>query len=59
MESQPQNPEFSKSCDKEDEKYWERMQKLKKQGDRLLMAYLGVDLEVALYDRVPTSSGNH
>lgn len=29
--------------DKMDEKYWERVQKLNKQGDVALMAYLGVD----------------
>ncbi|XP_060076194.1 alsin-like [Ylistrum balloti] len=29
--------------DKEDERYWERVQKLNKQGDMALMAYLGID----------------
>ncbi|CAE1150413.1 ALS2 [Acanthosepion pharaonis] len=29
--------------DKEDEKYWERVQKLNRQGDMALMAYLGID----------------
>ena len=29
--------------EKEDDKYWERVQKLNKQGDMSLMAYLGVD----------------
>ncbi|XP_069108324.1 alsin-like [Argopecten irradians] len=29
--------------DKEDERYWERVQKLNRQGDMALMAYLGID----------------
>lgn len=29
--------------DKEDEKYWERVQRLNRQGDMALMAYLGID----------------
>ncbi len=29
--------------DKEDEKYWERVLKLNRQGDMALMAYLGIE----------------
>ncbi|XP_071148422.1 alsin-like isoform X3 [Mytilus edulis] len=36
--------------DKVDEKYWERVQKLNKQGDVALMAYLGVDQKFWLLD---------
>ena len=34
---------YALHCDKDDEKYWERVQKLNKQGDMSLMAYLGID----------------
>lgn len=34
---------YALHCDRDDEKYWERVQKLNKQGDMSLMAYLGID----------------
>ena len=33
---------YALHCEKDDDKYWERVQKLNKQGDMSLMAYLGV-----------------
>ncbi|GAB1600522.1 alsin-like isoform X1 [Argonauta hians] len=36
--------------DKEDEKYWERVWKLNRQGDMALMAYLGIDQKFWLID---------
>ncbi|XP_052771855.1 alsin-like [Mya arenaria] len=30
-------------CDRDDERYWERTQKLNRQGDMALMAYLGIE----------------
>lgn len=38
--------------DKEDEKYWERVRKLNKQGDIGLMAFLGIDQKFWLIDAV-------
>lgn len=38
--------------DKEDEKYWERVRKLNKQGDVGLMAFLGIDQKFWLIDAV-------
>ena len=35
--------DYDYNCNMEDENYWERIQKLSKQGDMSLMAYLGVD----------------
>ena len=39
---------YALHCEKDDDKYWERVQKLNKQGDMSLMAYLGVDPYVLL-----------
>ncbi|KAJ8319767.1 hypothetical protein KUTeg_001354 [Tegillarca granosa] len=36
--------------DREDEKYWERIQRLNKQGDMALMAYLGIEQKFWLID---------
>ncbi|XP_021370845.1 alsin-like isoform X2 [Mizuhopecten yessoensis] len=38
--------------DKEDERYWERVQKLNKQGDMALMAYLGIDQRFWLIEEI-------
>ena len=40
---------YALHCERDDDKYWERVQKLNKQGDMSLMAYLGVDPYVVLF----------